>query len=885
MTGSPEVSAVREALRTDPIDPSSLTSSAQFPQAGLEGSPAQRVLTQGARQLLTLGRLDLADELAARAMAENDSCADTHSVVASILDARGDWPGALAHLRRAHALMPNGPQVRLNLALALLRLGDYREGFALYEARIDKPTWAGFATAHSRATSGQLLLRPGDRVEGQRIVVLAEQGLGDAIMAARYISILAQHGARVTLACNSTLRPFFARIPGIETLLSPPPDQPSAQINLAALAFDAWVPLLSLPRWFGTEAASIPAEMPYWTPDPTRVAAWRKHLAEAGRRGARKVGLVLQANPASSNYADRSMQVRDILPLLGLDAIDIVNLQHGRAGRELSAAAPSIIDPIAPTPLDEYAAALAATDLLVSVDTMAAHCAGAMGHPCWIAVPHSPQWTWGLDQETTPWYPSVRIFRQAKPRDWSNTIAALALQLNELFAASQTAGSTHPLNVQRQNLQPAAANLSAPLPEQGVQDRHSARCLAQVASALVVLGKLDLAQIVAEIALRTDNECDDRHDAMADVHQELGNWEVAFEHRLKSAMPGSHAHRLKLGVTQLLRGDLEEGFANYEARLSVPTWMQQALPTSDSLATLQGRQLRPGDPMHGRHILVFTEPGLGDALFGARFLPILAERGAEITLVCRPPLRPFFTRLKCLKAIFSPPEDKPHAKINLGKLAFDAFCPMLSLAYVLGIARNTDIPNAPYLSADPVQTAAWRARYAREGRIGRRKVGLVWQASPSNRALANRSMRAGDLAPLALLDDVDLVNLQHGPSGRELSRFVPQAIDATQEPLSVDAFAAALAATDLVVTVDTMAAHCAGAFGHPVWVALPTVPTWYWGLRGAECVWYPTARLFRQTVQDDWSSAIAEITAQLQDGFGPSLPPSTTEAELVMNSF
>jgi hypothetical protein len=228
MTGSP---AVRQELRADPTVLSSLTPSTQLPRAVSQGSPAQRVLTQGARQLLMLGRRDLADELAAQAMAENDSCADTQFV---------------------------------------------------------------------------------------------------------------QHGARVALACNPTLRPFFAGIPGIETLLSPPPEQPSVQVNLAVLALDAWVSLLSLPHWFGTDAASILAEMPYWTPNPTRVNAWRKHLAEAGRQGA------------------------------------------------------------------------------------------------------------------------VRIFRQAKPRDWSSTIAALALQLNELFAASQTAASTHPPNVQRQNLQPGAANLSLP---------------------------------------------------------------------------------------------------------------------------------------------------------------------------------------------------------------------------------------------------------------------------------------------------------------------------------------------------------------------------------------------------------------------------------------
>jgi hypothetical protein len=392
-------------------DASSRSADAIGPSAG-----AAHVLNEGARRLLALGRPDLADALTARALtaralAETADNADTHSVVAAVRDARGDWPGALAHLRRAHGLLPNAPQVRLNLAIALLRLGDYREGLALYEARIDKPTWAAFATAPSRAASGQLLLRRGDRIDGRRVLVLAEQGLGDAIMAARYVPLLAQRGARVALACNPTLRPFFARMAGIETLLSPPPDQPSAKINLAALAFDAWVPLLSLPHWFGTEAAAIPGDGPYWTPDATRVAAWRDAFATIGRAGAAKVGLVFQVNPAAANHAERSMQVREIAPLLALD-VDFVNLQHGPAGRDLAAAAPGIIDPLrAEVPLDEFAAALAATDLVISVDTMAAHLAGALGHPVWVALPAVPGWWWGLRDESV-WYPTARLFRR-----------------------------------------------------------------------------------------------------------------------------------------------------------------------------------------------------------------------------------------------------------------------------------------------------------------------------------------------------------------------------------------------------------------------------------------------------------------------------------------
>jgi hypothetical protein len=172
----------------------------------------------------------------------------------------------------------------------------------------------------------------------------------------------------------------LARIPGIETLLSPPPDQPLAQINLAALPFDAWLPGLSLPDWFGTDLSNVPAHGPYWSVDASRIAAWRSRLAAAGRPGAAKIGLVFQANPEGAGFSDKSMQLSDIAPLLALEGIDIVNLQYGAAGRTLAAAAPGIIDPgEAALPLDEYGAALAATDLLITVDAMAAHLSGALG--------------------------------------------------------------------------------------------------------------------------------------------------------------------------------------------------------------------------------------------------------------------------------------------------------------------------------------------------------------------------------------------------------------------------------------------------------------------------------------------------------------------------
>jgi tetratricopeptide (TPR) repeat protein len=397
----------------------------------------QSILTNGARSFLGLERLDLATALSDLSLSENDRDADALSVAAHILDRQGEWEKSIAFLRQAYESAPEAPQVCLNLAMALLRFGDFREGFALYEARVDKKTWSGFATGESRAAMRHLRLRPDQPIEDKRIVVLAEQGLGDCIMFARYIVMLVDRGARVLVVCNPTLRPFFERIAGIETVLSPPSDKPSAQINLTALPFDAWIPLLSLPGWFGINASNVPGRISYWTPDQSIVVKWRDRFAASGRFEAPKVGLVFQANPVGASFAEKSMTIDDVMPLLSLEEIDFVNLQHGPAGRALQKAAPRLIDPFPiPVPLDEYAAAIAATDLVISVDTMAAHCAGAMGQRTWLAAPRSPHWAWGLDGAATSWYSSLRIFRQAKRRSWSCTINTLSTQLTKEFGLS-----------------------------------------------------------------------------------------------------------------------------------------------------------------------------------------------------------------------------------------------------------------------------------------------------------------------------------------------------------------------------------------------------------------------------------------------------------------
>ncbi len=314
----------------------------------------------------------------------------------------------------------------LKHAIAMLERGRLVAGWALYQVRLDHPNWVPWAVRESINHHRDRLLKPGDPVDGRRVVVFTEQGLGDNIMFARFIPLLAAAGARVILACPPDLHPLLARIEGVQQVLSPPPEHPMGKLNLGALAFDAFTPIMSLPHVFGTTLDSIPINIPYLRADPEHVEAWRARYAAAGRAKHRRVGIVFQSNTGTRSAAQRSMTVAEVKVLAGIPEIDLINLQPGPVGRSATAAIPGMVDACAePMTLDAYAAAIAATDVLISVDTMAAHCAGAMGHPVQVALPATADWRWGRDATTTPWYASATLFRQAADQSWDEVVAGL----------------------------------------------------------------------------------------------------------------------------------------------------------------------------------------------------------------------------------------------------------------------------------------------------------------------------------------------------------------------------------------------------------------------------------------------------------------------------
>ncbi|MBS0562685.1 MAG: glycosyltransferase, partial [Proteobacteria bacterium] len=305
---------------------------------------------------------------------------------------------------------PNFAHAHWNLATAALLAGDFARGFREYEWRkrhddfrrnfldLPGPVWDGGDCA------------------GRRVLVMAEQGLGDTIQLARFLPRIAARGGIVTLACDPCLIPLVRQLPGVAD---------AVPRHAALPEYDLWIDQMSLPRAFGIAPDTVPGAAGYIAADPVRAAAWARRLP-AGP----KAGLVWAGNPGHSNDRRRSLppaqaaaliaQLRDAAPGLSL-----VNLQRGPRAAEavglgLSDHAAALTD------YAETAGLVANLDLVIAVDTSVTHLAGAMGRPVWTMLPFAPDWRWILGRNDTPWYASMRLFRQAVPGDWAGVIARVA---------------------------------------------------------------------------------------------------------------------------------------------------------------------------------------------------------------------------------------------------------------------------------------------------------------------------------------------------------------------------------------------------------------------------------------------------------------------------
>jgi hypothetical protein len=377
-------------------------------------------LLQCARVLLDLARFKDALATCDAFLALRPDSVEAHISRGIILKELRRFPEALASFAKAQELAPDDAEAHFQEAIVRLLTGDLLNGFAKYEWRqrrasfsapaFDKPQWDGLASLY-----------------GRTILLYGEGRLSDTIQFCQYIPLVAARGARIVLQVPRSLRGLMTSLEGVAELV---------EEGETVSGFDLHCPLNSLPFAFGTKIETIPSSMPYLRPRGSALLAWESRLPARTRL---RIGIAWAGDPRHEGDSRRSLELRTLAPLFELGAT-FVSLQKELPPRD-QAVFPTygIVDPTAAiNDFVDTAALIAQLDLVIAVDTSVAHLAGAMAKTVWILLPHTPDWRWLLGRNTSTWYPTARLFRQAAPGDWDEVTGRVAAELEVLVARSGT---------------------------------------------------------------------------------------------------------------------------------------------------------------------------------------------------------------------------------------------------------------------------------------------------------------------------------------------------------------------------------------------------------------------------------------------------------------
>jgi uncharacterized protein (TIGR03032 family) len=344
------------------------------------------------------------------------SHADAYNSLGFVYSKQKQLLEALHCYRRATQIRPNFAKAHHNLGMTLLQIGEYPSGWAQSEWRWQTDQFHPFQCPQPRWE--------GQEIPNQTLLIHTEQGAGDAIQFIRFIPQAAQRCGKIILVCTPELLPLFQSVAGI--------DQLRTAGDIPVSAFDYFTPLMSLPHLLGNTLDTIPQDIPYLqveTANPNLLSTASMQNPQL------KVGVVWGGSPTQANDKNRSCQLADFLSLLRLPDIAFYSLQKGERTVELAELPTNIGLQDLSGSLNTYAdtaQVIQQLDLVITVDTSVAHLAGALGKPVWTLLCYNPDWRWLLEREDTPWYPTMRLFRQSNPGDWKGVFKRVKQELQRL---------------------------------------------------------------------------------------------------------------------------------------------------------------------------------------------------------------------------------------------------------------------------------------------------------------------------------------------------------------------------------------------------------------------------------------------------------------------
>lgn len=372
------------------------------------------------------GKLDLAETSYRRAIELKPNSLDANHNLGNVLRAQGRLAESAASYDRAPAIAPDHAQAHLSRAMAWLQMGDFERGWAEYEWRLQCTDYAM-----------PDLRRPlwnGDSLAGRTILLYADHGLGDSLQFIRYAPLVKERGGRVIAACQKQIARLVASCLGVDAVFAEGELLPE---------FDVYAPLMSLPRICGTTLSSVPASVPYLTPDISLVTDWRGELEPLAGF---KVGIAWQGNPRHRRDRQRSVPLACFKPLAQIAGVRLISLHKGFGIEQLAEVQDrfAVTDLGSRCDLTEAAAVMKSLDLVIAPDTALAHLAGAVGVPVWVALSFAADWRWLVDRVDSPWYPTMRLFRQKTWGDWHEVFERMAAALRQTIEGNQPDPHTPP---------------------------------------------------------------------------------------------------------------------------------------------------------------------------------------------------------------------------------------------------------------------------------------------------------------------------------------------------------------------------------------------------------------------------------------------------------
>ena len=816
---------------------------------------------------LTLHRLNLMDQAIAayqRALKIKPDYPIACHNMGFTLEKMGQLAESIKWYEKAISMEPNYIHAHTNLGMTLLLAGDYQRGFLEYEWRLQHED--------AEPRNFQSIPWDGRPLINKRLLIYPEQGYGDSIQFIRYLPEVKSKGGMVILETHKYLVPLFKRLPYIDDIVIHGETPPLVDYHVA---------IASLPCVFKTTLETIPCKIPYlFRPEKEKSILVQTIEMMDGFR----IGISWAGSPIHKNDINRSCSLSLFYQLTQIKGVILFSIQKGPACDDLKHSQQMPVVDLSDLIHDfsDTATAIFHMDLMISVDTATAHLAGAMGKPTWIMIPHAPDWRWMRDRGDSPWYPSIRLFRQQTPGDFKSVMQDIQQALIELLNdpsstgfISKTNKTAMSLSTQKRfddaiytykrlvSIVPKVDSLHTNLGlvylnhkmlDNALKEFKIASNLAPENALVYRLignvyrsyGKYDQAMAYYQKTLDIEpdnasiyNEIGTLNEKRTQLDDAINNYKKAID--LNPNQPETYRN---LAHAYLLKGHLKEGFKLYEWRLKcsdynsriyheIPVWK--------------------GERFEGKTLFLCTEQGFGDIIQFIRYAPMVKSLGGQVAFGTFANMLRLLSKVQGIDRVFD--------KEPISNFAYQI--PLLSLPAIFETDIDTIPTNIPYIYP-PDNVGEWISIV--RDHTAKLKIGIAWAGSPKHPENHLRSMSLETLKPLLSLshtNDIAFFSLQIGEQALTKADAYLPIIDLNPHINDFADTAAAIDEMDLVISVDTSTAHMAGAMGKPIWIMIAVSSDWRWMTDRKDSPWYPTMSIFRQKDIGDWTPVVNNIIQSL----------------------